>query len=119
MSEFQDWKPVNVGNSNNKKSSAKVAPEPIVMNKNSASGVVRGAESIIDDEMIKSDKIDPEFSKQIIKARLEKKMTQAQLAHALSLDVSIVKDYENGTAKKNGMITSKIKKYLGINKFTV
>ena len=118
MSEYQDWKPVNIGN-NNKKSTAKVAPEPIVMNKNSASGVVRGAETIIEDEMIKSEKVDPDFSKAIIKARSEKKMTQLQLAHALSLDVTVVKEYENGSAKKNGMITSKIKKYLGINKFTL
>ena len=118
MSNFQDWKPVIIGQGNKAKTTAKVHPEPVA-NNNTASNIVKAASIIDDGEMIKSEKVDPEFSKMIIQARLAKKMTQAQLAHALSLDVSIVKDFENGSAKKNGPITSKIKKYLNINKNTV
>jgi putative transcription factor len=118
MSDFQDLKPVNIGHGNKAKTTAKVHPEPQSHN-NTASNIVKAASIIVDDDMIKTEKVDPEFSKMIIQARLAKKMTQAQLAHALSLDVTIVKDYENGSAKKNGPITSKIKKYLNINKNTV
>ena len=118
MSDFQDWKPVNIGNNNITKQT-KVKPEVKPINMNAASNIVKAASTVIDDEDIKVDKVDPKFSEQIKNARLGKKMTQAQLAHALSLDTTIIKEYENGTAKKNGTITSKIKKYLGINKNTV
>lgn len=118
MSDFQDWNPINIGNDNITKQT-KAKPEIKPINMNSASNIVKAASTVIEDEDIKRETVDPKFSEQIKAARLGKKMTQAQLAHAMSLDVTIIKDYENGKAKKNGTITSKLKKYLGINKNTV
>ena len=102
MSQFQDWKPVILKKSDPKKPIQKPF-DNIKVN---------------EDEIGKIIKVDSEFSKQIIQARLAKKLNQTELAKALSLDVTIIKEYENGTAKHNGEIISKLKKYLGINKNT-
>ena len=65
--------------------------------------------------MIKPKMIDVEFSKQLVDARVAKGMTQKQLANALSIDVSIINDYERGQGVKSGPIVSKMKRYLGIH----
>jgi ribosome-binding protein aMBF1 (putative translation factor) len=103
MSQFQDWEPVVLRKSDPKQVTKKPVDNIKIDN---------------EDEVGKIIKVDSEFSKQIIQARLAKKLNQIQLAKALSLDVSVIKEYENGTAKHNGMIVSQIKKYLGINKNT-
>jgi ribosome-binding protein aMBF1 (putative translation factor) len=109
MSNFQDWEPINIGNKS--KSSAKVHPSPqIKATNNNTPEIITGDEKRIE-------KVDIELSKMIVKKRVEKGLNQSELAKALSLDVNIIKTYENGTALHNGMIVSKLKKYLGINKF--
>ena len=105
MSDIQDWKPVNIGNK--PKSSAKVQPSP--QSNNNTPEIITGDEKRVE-------KVDMELSKMIVKKRVEKGLNQSELAKALSLDVNIIKTYENGTALHNGMIVSKLKKYLGINK---
>ena len=103
MSSFQDWEPVVLRKSDPKKPIQKPF-DNIKVNE--------------DADVNKIIKVDSDFSKQIIQARLAKKLNQTELAKALSLDVTIIKEYENGTAKHNGIIISKLKKYLGINKNT-
>ena len=54
------------------------------------------------------------MSKKIAKARCDKKMTQKELAFALSLPFKIIQDYENGTAIPNHLILNKIEKILDV-----
>jgi len=56
--------------------------------------------------------IDQDFSKNLQKKRLEKKLSQENLAKALSIPVAIINEYERGTGVRNGTYVSKIRKYL-------
>ena len=58
--------------------------------------------------------IDTNFSKELQKRRLLKKMSQQELANTLSIPVSIINEYEKGTGIRNGTYISKIKKYLNM-----
>jgi len=69
------------------------------------------------EEIVKKKKtIDMEFSKQVVQARLAKKLSQEALAKNINVNVSVIKDYENGTAIQNGSIVSKLKKELNMMK---
>lgn len=57
--------------------------------------------------------IDKEFSKNMIQARVAKKLSQKELAKACMLDFKIINDYEKGGCARNGAYVSKIKKVLG------
>lgn len=59
------------------------------------------------------------FSQQIQKARIDKSMTQKQLANAICIPVSVINEYEQGKGIHNSNYISKIKKYLGITKHTI
>lgn len=115
MSDFQDHTPINIGHGASKPNPKK-STSPKQTNNNTASNIVCAADKPLDLDDNKITLVDKEFSKQITTARLAKKMTQAQIAHALSLDVSIIKTFENGTAKHSGPIVSKLKKYYNIHK---
>lgn len=60
--------------------------------------------------------VDSQFAMQIQKARTMKKMTQKELASALSIPFDIINKYEKGTGIHNPSYVSKIKRYLGIDK---
>lgn len=116
MSTFQDWTPINIGNSANKSPPKKSNSPKNTVSNNGASNIVNATNVPLDMDNTKLTLVDKDFAKQITTARLAKKMTQAQIAHALSLDVSIIKTYENATAKHSGPIVSKLKKYFNIHK---
>lgn len=116
MSDYQNWTPVDVGHGTNKQVPKKPTSPKQQTNNNTASNIVCAADKPLDMEDTKITLVDKDFSKQITTARLAKKMTQAQIAHALSLDVNIIKTFENGTAKHSGPIVSKLKKYYNIHK---
>lgn len=59
---------------------------------------------------------DQKFGQMIQTARTAKKMTQKELANALNIPVSIISDYEKGSAIHNSIYVGKIKTYLGIKK---
>lgn len=65
-------------------------------------------------EELKHTKIRKETSQAIVKARLAKGMTQAQLAAAIFESVQIVQSYENGSAIPNGNVLSKMSRALGV-----
>jgi putative transcription factor len=114
----QDWNYVVW----NKKPDPKLTPKTTVLsskqkNMNTTTNTVKK----INDDTLELDNImpvivDKSFSKQIQERRLLKKLSQADLAKQLSIPVSIIKDYENGTGIQNGTFVSKIKKYLDIHK---
>ena len=76
---------------------------------------------IYDDNKQTTDDIKPilsgsEFGNEIRTRRLELKLTQEALARQLNYNISIIKEYENGTAVRNGGQISKIKKHLNMSK---
>lgn len=65
-----------------------------------------------EEETFKLNTIGTKFGNRIAQARCEKKLTQKQLANALSLPESTIKNYENGKAIYNAVIVNKIEKIL-------
>lgn len=59
-------------------------------------------------------KVSTEDGKKIQRARLDAKLTQAQLAQKINIQVKDINDLENGKAIYNGNILSKVKKVLQI-----
>ena len=112
----QDWTPV-IWNKNiiDKNESKKVIVNNKQKNINSINNTIK---KIYDetnpnaDPDIKPILIDKDLAKEIQTRRLQKKMSQQQLATALSLPLSIINDYEKGTGIRNGSYITKIKKYL-------
>jgi len=54
-----------------------------------------------------------EVGKRIAQTRCEKKITQKELANAIFLPESIIKEFETGKAIYNAVVLNKIEKYLG------
>lgn len=76
-------------------------------------GVVTNSKKLLEEEdTFKHKMIGMEMGKRISQARCEKKVTQKQLANALNIQESIVKDFESGKAIYNAFILNKIEKYL-------
>ena len=68
----------------------------------------------IDDGELKHKKITKEFSQFLQKSRLNKNLTQKQLANNLNIPVAIINDYECCRGKYNGQIIGKLKRYFSI-----
>jgi ribosome-binding protein aMBF1 (putative translation factor) len=101
----QDWNTVVIKKKSNKKTEQIHVPENTLIQKTVLNE---------DNPIIKY--VNKEFSQEIVKCRLEKKLKRSDLAKAINLPESILADYENGTAIHNGQTIAKIKRYLGINK---
>lgn len=65
-------------------------------------------------EDFKHVKVSSELKQQIIKARTDKKMTQAQLAQAMNEKPQIIQEYESGKAIPNPQILAKMSRILGV-----
>ena len=55
-----------------------------------------------------------EFKLALQKARLAKKLTQAQLAQQINVKESTIKEYESGAAIPDGGVISKLNRALGV-----
>ena len=66
------------------------------------------------DELPQQIFVGKEIGKKIQQARLNKKITQKQLATTMNIDAKMIQKYENGTAERNGNILNKLGKHLGI-----
>ena len=64
-----------------------------------------------DDGDLKHKKIDKIFSQKLQKARLNKNLTQKQLANKLNIQVTIINDYECCRGNYNGQIIGKLKRF--------
>ena len=60
------------------------------------------------------DKVSTEVRQLIQKARLEKKLSQAELAKQINERPQVVQEYESGKAVPNQMVLAKMEKVLGV-----
>ncbi|PVV02554.1 hypothetical protein BB560_002988 [Smittium megazygosporum] len=67
-----------------------------------------------DDEVAPPEKIDLSVGKAIMQARMEKKLTQKDLAAKVNEKQNVINDYEAGRAIPNQMILSKLERNLGV-----
>jgi len=70
----------------------------------------------LDDEtdVLAHEKVSGELKKNIMQARLDKKLTQAQLAQLINEKPQVVQEYESGKAIPNQQIISKLERILGV-----
>jgi len=70
----------------------------------------------LDDEtdVLAHEKVSGELKKNIMQARLDKKLTQAQLAQLINEKPQIVQEYESGKAIPNQQIIAKLERILGV-----
>jgi putative transcription factor len=67
-----------------------------------------------DDELPVSDKVGIDTGKIIMQARLAKNLKQVDLAKQLNITPDVIRDYENGSAVRNGNMLNRIGKILGV-----
>lgn len=113
----QDWKTVVL------RKDKPIVKTPVIntvkKNTSSATSVTTKKVYDVDGEMeIVPVMIEKKFGDMIQKARMDRKMTQKELANALSIPLSVINEYERGQGVRTGLYVSKIKKYLGIDKNT-
>ncbi|KAJ7539876.1 hypothetical protein O6H91_11G113000 [Diphasiastrum complanatum] len=65
-------------------------------------------------EVLSHEKVPTELRKNIMQARLDKKLTQAQLAQQINEKPQIVQEYESGKAIPNQQIVAKLERVLGV-----
>jgi putative transcription factor len=75
---------------------------------------VSGKKITDDEEIPISDKVGKDLGMKIQQARLAKNIKQIDLAKQLNITPDIIRDYENGTAIKNGNLLNKMSKLLGV-----
>eukprot|EP00850_Spirogloea_muscicola_P005804 SM000027S09585 [mRNA] locus=s27:129364:130548:- [translate_table: standard] len=66
-----------------------------------------------DSENLTHERISSELKTNIMKARLDKKWTQAQLAQQINEKPNVIQEYESGKAIPNQQIISKLERVLG------
>jgi putative transcription factor len=59
-------------------------------------------------------RVPTELKKKIQQARLEKKLTQAQLGNLINEKPSVITEYENGKAIPSPQVLSKLSRVLGV-----
>ncbi|XP_052178256.1 multiprotein-bridging factor 1b isoform X1 [Diospyros lotus] len=64
-------------------------------------------------ENLTHDRVPTELKKAIMQARMDKKLTQAQLAQMINEKPQIIQEYESGKAIPNQQIISKLERALG------
>ena len=67
------------------------------------------------DDGIALNRVGPELGKAIMKARLEKKMSQKELGMKVYENERVINEIERGVAVKNGPLLAKIRKVLGLS----
>eukprot|EP00244_Chara_vulgaris_P011872 TRINITY_DN602_c0_g1_i1.p1 TRINITY_DN602_c0_g1~~TRINITY_DN602_c0_g1_i1.p1 ORF type:complete len:143 (-),score=33.02 TRINITY_DN602_c0_g1_i1:113-541(-) len=65
-------------------------------------------------EVLAHEKVSTDLRKNLIAARMEKKLTQAQLAQQINEKPQVVQEYESGKAIPNQQIISKMERVLGV-----
>ena len=100
----QDWKPVFL-----------VKDKPHTTNY-VHTNITNVKKELLNDDVPVLKYIDKELSKEIVNARVAKKLNRKQLAKNMNIQENIVADFETGKALHNPQLISKFKSYLGLNK---
>ena len=100
----QDWKPVFL-----------VKDKPPTTNY-VHTNITNVKKELLNDDVPVLKYIDKELSKEIVNARVAKKLNRKQLAKNMNIQENIVADFETGKALHNPQLISKFKSYLGLNK---
>jgi putative transcription factor len=106
----QDWTPVVIHKKNTTDKNTSNVSEQERQRRNKLNAL----ETDIEEGNLKHKTIEFEVRKQIMQARLAKKMSQADLAKALNLRPNQIQEIESGKAQANPQVLSKISKNLGI-----
>ncbi len=90
--------------------------EKAVYNKgnNNINATVSGKKIKDDEEIPLLEKVGMDTGKIIMQARLAKNLKQTDLAKQLNITPDIIRDYENGSAPRNGALLNKMGKVLGV-----
>lgn len=125
---FQDWEPVSWNKTgerskgesksayinNQMRKNNTTTTNKVVSNKSQINVVSNLKKVEKEEDTFKHATVSLSMSKRIAQARCEKKMTQKDLANALSLPFKIIQDYEAGKAIPNHIVLNKIEKALGV-----
>ncbi|KAE8653832.1 Multiprotein-bridging factor 1a [Hibiscus syriacus] len=92
--------------------------EPIVIRKKAPSAALKKDEKVTrkldeDTENLAHERVPTELKKAIMQARMDKKLTQAQLAQMINEKPQIIQEYESGKAIPNQQIIGKLERLLG------
>lgn len=83
-------------------------------NKAASSGTSLNTKRLDDDtENLAHERVPSDLKKNLMQARLDKKMTQAQLAQMINEKPQVIQEYESGKAIPNQQIISKLERALG------
>ena len=112
--DHQDWKTVTIKKRYTKEDKKKLvkAGKGTVQKKTDKDSNIRKIKLDNDTENTKHEKINQNFSKQMMQARLTNKITQDQLAKKLNLPKSTIVSYENGKAIPKPQEIAKIRRSL-------
>lgn len=113
----QDWTTVVLKKevSNNAKAQQQRPNEPKKIGQRHADGTPAWKIEKKVDEGVPLDRVGTDLGRAIVRARLEKKWRQEDLARAVNVPASKINEIERGTALKNGPLLAKIRRVLGIN----
>jgi putative transcription factor len=65
-------------------------------------------------EVLAHERVSTDLKKNIMQARLDKKLTQAQLAQQINEKPQVIQEYESGKAIPNNQIITKLERVLGV-----
>jgi putative transcription factor len=65
-------------------------------------------------EVLSHERVSTDLKKNIMQARLDKKLTQAQLAQQINEKPQVIQEYESGKAIPNNQIIVKLERVLGV-----
>ena len=83
------------------------------VNQNKVNVVTNAKKIENEQDTFKHKLVGSDVGKKIKQARCEKKLTQKELANAIFLQESIIKEFESGKAIYNAVVLNKIEKYFG------
>jgi ribosome-binding protein aMBF1 (putative translation factor) len=109
--EHQDWNVVILRGKNNQSKTTETIKKPINIGNKSASKIEEDAENLKSHNLYGK-----EYGLRVSKGRLDKKMTQIELARKMNVQPDIIKNIENGCGIINGKHIDLIYKLLNVKK---
>lgn len=117
MQDFQDFRPVVLhakNNNKNLKTQDKTSLENMARI-HDVNGHLKTMSKLDNEtEDFHIDRVSSTLKQHILKARNEKKMTQAQLAQAINEKPQVIQEYESGKAVPKPQVLNKLSRVLGV-----